>query len=194
MGQKNNPLDSKKKSATVKAEKAAKFDDGNPHLRKLAKMIKDIRIAMMTTVEPDGVLKSRPMATMWHDDKDLGRHLWFFTTIESGKVRSIFHDQHVSISYVDSESERYASLTGRAISVNDKAKMKELWNPLLKAWFPKGLEDPQICLLRVDLESGEIWQSPGKIAKMLDYGEALLRGKPVQTTVSSERFNLLPQH
>jgi general stress protein 26 len=174
-----------------KSEKAEAID---PHLVKLAKMIKGIRIAMMTTLEPDGILRSRPMATMWHDDKDLGRHLWFFTAVESGKVRSIFHDRHVNISYVDIESEKFASLSGRAVSVNDKKKMKELWNPMLKAWFPKGLEDPHICLLRVDLESGEIWESPGKIAMMIDIGEALIRGKPVQTMMSSERFSLLPQH
>ena len=36
---------------------------GSEDIRKLAELIKDIKIAMLTTLEADGRLRSRPMAT-----------------------------------------------------------------------------------------------------------------------------------
>ena len=32
-----------------------------------------------------------------------------------------------------------------------------LWDARLAAWFPEGLADPRLALLRVDLDHGEYW-------------------------------------
>lgn len=126
-------------------------------ISKLGEMIKDIRIAMMTTSEPDGTLRSRPMATQ---KQEFDGELWFFTGASSGKVGEIRQDQHVNISYAAPDDNRYVSVSGTARLVRDQAKVKELWNPILKAWFPDGPEDPDIALLRVDVHQAEYWDSP----------------------------------
>src|SRR5688572_2062197 len=101
--------------------------------------IKDIQFAMLTTVEQDDDLRSRPMAT--HDMDEDGT-IWFFTYDDSPKVREIQRNDRVSLSYTDTGSETYVSAAGKAELVKDRAKINELWNDVLKAWFPQGKEDP----------------------------------------------------
>ena len=49
---------------------------------------------------------------------------------------------------------------------------------MAKAWFPQGLDDPQLALLRVNIERAEYWDSPGRAAYLLGIAKATLTGKP----------------
>ena len=61
----------------------------------------------------------------------------------------------------------------------DKNKMAELWTPTLKAWFPEGLEDPELALIKVEVERAEIWDSPpSKVVKLVGMAKAMMTGKP----------------
>jgi general stress protein 26 len=126
-------------------------------IEKLNGLIKDIDFAMLTTVDTDGVLRSRPMSTQ---EAEFDGTLWFFTSDKTHKVEEIERDNRVNASYAEPKDNVYVSVSGTAAIVKDKTKMEELWNPILKAWFPKGLDDPNICLLRVDVEQAEYWDSP----------------------------------
>ena len=44
--------------------------------------------------------------------------------------------------------------------VHDKEKMRALWSPWLKPWFPKGLDDPDLVLLKVSILAVEYWDAP----------------------------------
>ncbi len=55
--------------------------------------------------------------------------------------------------------------------------MEELWNPILKAWFPKGLDDPNITLLKVSVESAEYWDSTSStIVQVAGFIKAIVTG------------------
>jgi general stress protein 26 len=123
-------------------------------LEKLRDLTKDIKICMLTTVEPDGTLRSRPMQTQ---ETEPDGDLWFFTPADSAKVDETAADPRVNLSYASGDRQRYVSVSGRARVLRDPAKAKELWNPILKAWFPKGLEDPNLALLKVTVEQAEYW-------------------------------------
>jgi len=124
------------------------------NMRKLATMIRGIKVAMLTTVGPDGRLKSRPMATQ---EAEYEGTLWFFTNAGSEKIGEILQFPNVNASYVSVEDHRYVSLSGRAAVVRDAGKARELWTPAHRTWFPLGLEDPELALLRVDVERAEYW-------------------------------------
>jgi hypothetical protein len=50
--------------------------------------------------------------------------------------------------------------------------------PLLKAWFPDGLDDPALALLRVDIEKAEYWDSPSStVVHLVGFVKALATGK-----------------
>ena len=126
-------------------------------LGKLTELIEDIRIAMLTTAMPDGMLRSRPMATQQTEsDGDL----WFFTQASAAKAAEIRTNPHVNVSYASPRENRYVSVSGTATLVRDRKKMEELWDQLYKAWFPQGLEEPDLALLRVDIERAEYWDAP----------------------------------
>ncbi|MDX2151636.1 MAG: pyridoxamine 5'-phosphate oxidase family protein [Bryobacteraceae bacterium] len=145
------------------------------NIAKIRELIKDIRVAMLTTVEPDGHLRSRPMATQ---TMEFDGDLWFFTYWHSGKTEEVQRDQRVNVSYASDDDNRYVSISGVAEVVRDRAKAEQLWSPALKAWFPKGLEDPELALLRVVAERAEYWDAPSStVVKMVGFTKAVLTGE-----------------
>ena len=143
------------------------------NLKKLHSLIKDINFAMMTTVASDGQLRSRPMATRL-EDKEFDGTIWFFTHDQDGKVHEILENTQVNLGYADPKKNDYVSVSGQATLVKDKAKAKELWSPLYKAWFPDGLDDPHLALIRVDVDQAEYWDSPNsKMVQIAGFVKAL---------------------
>lgn len=126
-------------------------------IKKISEMIKDIRIAMLSTVTPDGTIHSRPMATQ---QAEFQGELLFLTRQESSKTDEIAHQAQVTLAYVDSKDHRFVSLSGRAELSKDRATIHELWSPLYKAWFPEGENDPEITVIRVYVDHAEYWEAP----------------------------------
>jgi general stress protein 26 len=138
--------------------------------------IKDVRIAMLTTIDQDGSLRSRPMATQ---SAEFDGELWFFTGAGSPKVAEVQEDQRVNVSYANPGDNLYVSVSGMAKLVQDRAKAEELWNPALKAWFPDGLDDPNLALLKVKVEKAEYWDGPSsKMVQLAGFVKAIVTGKP----------------
>ena len=130
---------------------------------------------MLTTVDEGGDLHSRPMATQ---ETEFDGTLWFFTRADSPKVGEIDREHRVNVSYADAHKQHYVSLSGNARLVRDPAKNKELWNPLYRAWFPDGLDDPALALLRVDVERAEYWDAPSaKVVQIVGFLKALATGE-----------------
>jgi general stress protein 26 len=152
--------------------------DREAAVKKLGDLIKDIHIAMLTTEEDDGTLRSRPMGTQ---QVEFDGDLWFFNKEHSPKVKEVQHERNVNVSYADPKGQTYVSVSGKASLVNDHQKMEELWNPILKAWFPKGLEDPELSLLKVEVEEAEYWDSPnGAVVQIAGFVKAIVTGKQAQ--------------
>lgn len=126
-------------------------------MHKLNELINDIKFAMLTTIDNDGKISSRPMAT---PDLSFDGALWFFTAKSSGKVHSITNDQRVHVTYASSDNDKYVSISGRAEIIRDKKKMRRLWKPMYEAWFPKGIDDPDLILIKVSVDEAEYWDTP----------------------------------
>ncbi|GAL86442.1 pyridoxamine 5'-phosphate oxidase [Sporocytophaga myxococcoides] len=129
-------------------------------------MIKDIKIAMLTTVESNGCLRSVPMTTMQTECEGL---VWFFTNFDSQKVEDIRINSCINVTYSDIQKNVFVSVTGKAEVVKDPLKMQELWKPVLTAYFPGGLEDPDLGLLKVSIDEAEYWDS--RTGKMIQVWE-----------------------
>jgi general stress protein 26 len=144
-------------------------------IRKFGELVKDIKFAMLTTENAEGLLHSRPMATQ---QVEFDGDLWFFTGSGTTKISELDSHQQVNVSYSQPDDDRWVSASGTAQTVHDRAKMKELWNPLFKAWFPKGLDDPDICLIRVKVESAEYWDTPSsKMVQLAGFIKAVATGE-----------------
>lgn len=156
--------------------------------RKLSSLIKDIGTAMLTTVAPDGSLRSRPMATQGSPLEN--GEVWFFTSDDSGKVSEINSEHAVNLAYSEPKDQRYVSLSGIATVIRNREQARKRWTPALKAWFPGGLDDPHLALLRVRVQSAEYWDAPnGAMASLIAYAKSKLTGE--RTTEVGEHEKVL---
>ena len=160
-------------------------------IKKLGELIEEINIAMLTTIDEDGTLRSRPMGTQ---QVEFDGDLWFFTGADSAKVYEVRQEQQVNVSYADAKQQRYVSVSGLAQLVRDRQKMKELWNPIFKAWFPEGLDDPNLALLKVHVTKAEYWESAnGVVVQLVGFAKALLTDQPYAGG-ENEKINLGAGH
>ena len=128
----------------------------NEKLDKLYELIDDIETAMFTTRRSDGMLVSRPMATQ---KRASGADLWFVTMRGSEKLDELRNDAHVNLSYYKDRTREWVSVSARARVVEDRAKIKELYQPDWRAWFGDeggandgGPDDPRMILIAVDID------------------------------------------
>jgi len=157
-------------------------------LEKVRDMIEDIRIAMMTTVDEQGNLVSRPMAALQVDEDGT---IWFFTKRTSPKVDQIDNnDHHVNLSFADVSDSDYVSVSGTAHELDDRAKVDELWNPQVKAWFPKGKDDPELILLKVHIDMAEYWNaSDSTMVRLVQQAAAVITGNPPKMGENVKVYN-----
>jgi|SRR5581483_412384 len=150
----------------------------DPGMRKLADLIDATKIAMLTTEEPDGSLRSRPLATLQMDSEG---HLWFFTALSSGKVEEIDQHRKVNLSYANVAKQDYVSISGHARLLRDRPKMEALWTRWVEPWFPNGLDDPDLALLEVSIDEAEFWDAPAsRMQRLFGLGRALAGGDTSQ--------------
>jgi general stress protein 26 len=149
-------------------------------VRKLRKLTKNVRVAMLTTAGRDGSLRSRPMATQ---ESDAAGELWFFTRYHSGMSEEIQENQSVNVSYASPKNERFVSVSGTASLVRDADRIKELWRGELKEWFPDGKKDPDLALLKITIDRVQFWDN-GE-SRMVDLlPQAPRRSAPAERTAS----------
>jgi general stress protein 26 len=160
----------------------------DPNAPKLYELIKDIRIAMMTTVDQDGMMHSRPMYNQAADEHG---DLWFFTRVESPKITELSRDNEVNLAYANPGKQQYVSVFGTAEIVRDKAQIEEKWSEPLRAWFPGGIDDPRIGLIRVHPVKGEYWDGPSStVLHLYGYVKAVVTGKSPTDMGEQEKVDL----
>lgn len=121
--------------------------------RRLRKLIKGARVVMLTTVAPDGRFRSRPMIPGSFEDGSL----WFLTRVPSAKTTDIADNQRVNLAYSSPKDDRYVSISGAASILQDPARVRDLWEREHKAWFAGGKNDPELAVLRVQVDQVEYW-------------------------------------
>jgi general stress protein 26 len=139
---------------------------------KVRELLKDARIAMLTTVAADGNLVTRPMATQ---QVQFDGDAWFFTEADSPKVTEIQADPRMNAAYT--EGGNYVSLSGTASVVHDAGKKRELWNSFAGAWFQCEPEDPSVALIKLSADTAEYWDTPGRASSLIAMVKGKLKGE-----------------
>jgi general stress protein 26 len=156
-------------------------------VREFAGKVKDIKIAMLTTVSGTGQTHSRPMYTHQINDDGI---IWFFSSKNSRKAAEIQINPQVNLSYSDPGNNLFVSVNGIASVVDDPEKIEELWSEMLRAWFPQGKKDPNIGLIRIDTTEAEYWDAPDSIvSQLLGVVKATLAGNPYKVG-ENKKINL----
>ncbi|MCX4244344.1 pyridoxamine 5'-phosphate oxidase family protein [Paraliomyxa miuraensis] len=147
--------------------------------QKLSEIVGRFGTAMLVTTSEDDMIRARPMriAELCDDGE-----MWFLTSRESTQAEDLTEDIRAAIT-LQGEG-RYASLSGMASVIRERERLIELWSPAAKAWFPDGLDDPELVAIRFVPIEGAYWDTSGtkglryllKMAKAIVTGERLDEG------------------
>jgi general stress protein 26 len=142
------------------------------HVERIWELAKRIGIAMFVTWDGKEQ-RARPLAATV--EKDEGA-IYFLTDVNGEKDQQIAEFPHVSVSFADHKHSKFVALSGKATVLNDRAKIKALWNPFAKAWWDSP-EDPAIRVIKVVPQDAELWDSPGRIVTTISMLAAAVTGR-----------------
>jgi len=125
-------------------------------------MVQEMEVAMLTTRRPDGHLRSRAMATQ---KRAAGADLWFVAEQGSSKLAEIRNDPHVNLAFYKDRTREWISVSGLAALSQDRAKIRELYAPDWRMWFPDDgdprhgtPDDPRMVLIGVTVHAAEFFE------------------------------------
>lgn len=122
----------------------------------LAELIREIPVAMLTTIQDDGVLSSRPMVNV--NRKFVG-DLWFISPSQDPKVIEIAKHGQVNVCFAEPSRHQYVSVAGRASVEKDRKRTELLWTDECDTWFPQDVDKSDLSLIKVDVTSAEYWDA-----------------------------------
>jgi general stress protein 26 len=150
---------------------------GDEALHKIRELLRNLPIAVMVTAQ-HGAIDARPIGVVG-DHGAFDGSLWFITDRRSRKVQAISSGATTGLIFQDDKAGTYLYLTGHAEVVEDPGRLRELYTPVQRTWFPEGLEDPHITLVRFDATEARYWDGHASVTRLtLAYVKSLLTGEP----------------
>ncbi|MFD1021100.1 pyridoxamine 5'-phosphate oxidase family protein [Thalassobacillus hwangdonensis] len=156
-------------------------------VKKIKDLIKDEKVAMLTTISPEGRLMSRPMQTQEVEMDN--EEIWFITKKDTEKYRDIIRNPAVNLAYAGSS---YVSISGRAEFVQDDEKKKQYWNKIIEKVLNASADDPDVVLVKVNPEIAEFWESGLSVktvkefVKKMSSSNSMEEGNDLKDTVHFE--------
>jgi general stress protein 26 len=136
-------------------------------------IIESVGICMLTTHSAAG-FRSRPLEP--RPDRRSGL-IFFVTDQRSGKEHEIETEADVGLVFIDYKEKVYLSITARAQIVHDHARAADIWKRSDNIWW-KGPDDPNVCVIRVQPLTAELWDGPASRAvAAFEVAKAYLTGE-----------------
>ena len=136
-------------------------------IKKLKELAENIDICMFCTNLDQQPIDARPMSSNKVDDQG---NIWFLSNSQSNKNQEIKHDSKVQLFYSKISDSQYLSVYGTASIYYDKASIDEAWDPIAKAWFDEGKDDPNISVIKVAPSYAYYWDTKdGKAVSFLKW-------------------------
>ena len=153
--------------------------DTDTDIERLWSLIQDIRFAMFTTRHAaNGHLHARPMTTQ-NSRLDEDDTLWFFMSRGCETVADLEREPMVNVAYAHPGKDDFVSVAGEAEVVEDPARKKQLWSKQAEAWFPGGVDDPDLALVRVTIAHADYWHAKdSKVTQVFKMAKAAMTHRP----------------
>lgn len=134
-----------------------------------------------TTIKTGQPFAVRPMSPQQIDDEG---NLWFLSADDSKKNDELAEDPNVQLLFQGSPHSDFMTLYGKATVNKDKAKIKELWQPIIKTWFTEGIDDPRISVIKVTPEDGYYWDTKhGTIVAFIKMAAGAITGQTLDDSI-----------
>lgn len=156
------------------------------NLKIIAETIEEAGVCMITTVDHNGGLASRPMIVQELDEEG---NLWFFAQSNSNLMNEIRRIPVVNITFTAGK-EKFISALAIGYEAFDKKKMQELWDPSQKKLFHQAPAQEELTFLKLDLQEVEYWGAPhSPVFKIVDFMRTITGDENVHELVY-ERVDL----
>ncbi len=158
---------------------------GSEAVERIKTTVKESSVCFFCTDIQEGKsFATRPMSVQQVDDDG---NCWFLSAIDSHKNMEIKHDSTVQLLFKGSEYSDFLSLYGTATLSKDKAKIKELWKPLVKAWFTEGEDDPRITVIKFTPQEGYYWDNKhGNLVALVKTAVSAVIGKTYDDSIEGD--------
>jgi len=129
-------------------------------LAEIAKRMRGIDIAMLSTKTADGEIASRPMSN--NGDVDYDGDSYYFTLGSSHMVREIESDDRVALAFsvepgLFTGGGLFIAVEGTGSVIRDRAQFEAHWAPDLDTWFEQGIDTPDLVMLKVHAKRIKYW-------------------------------------
>lgn len=148
-------------------------------------MDKDIRTTFWRAFHKSPVIMMRLMNSNGHAepmtaqlDQDAHHTIWFYTKRNNriaaggkamGQIATIQHDV-------------FACISGTLVEETDAAVCAKHWSNAVESWFPGGMSDPDVVMLRFDIDDAEVWTAHVGVKGAFQ----LLTGRPIDPESAGE--------
>ena len=129
-------------------------------LKDVADKMSGIDIAILSTHSEGGQIANRPMSN--NGDVTYDGDSYYFTFEDALTVRDIERDPNVSLGFagksgIFTSNGLYIAVEGKAELIRDKAAFNAHWTSDLDKWFDKGVDTPDIVLIKVHATRITYW-------------------------------------
>ncbi|MRG59556.1 pyridoxamine 5'-phosphate oxidase [Agromyces sp. CFH 90414] len=139
----------------------------------IIELARGIPFGWLTTIDGNGRLVARPMSPREITDDGV---IWYFAERDSRDAHEIEANPSVGVTLHSGST--FVSFAGTADVVDDPVRKDELWDASVEAWLPDGPQSPNAVLIRVTVETGEYWDTPGgRVATLISFVKAKLTGE-----------------
>jgi general stress protein 26 len=129
---------------------------GREAIKKIKSLSEDAKTCMFNTNLTEIPFHTRPMSLQEVDENG---DIWFFSGADSDKNQALSSDERVQLTFMNNGSYEYLSLFGKAVVVKDRQRAEELWDSFVKTWFPGGIDDPNLSLIKFTPDTGHYWDT-----------------------------------
>ena len=153
-------------------------------IKKMKDMAEEIKICMFCTYNAQQVMETAPMSANQIDDDGT---FWFLSTKESTRNADIQSNSATDLIFAQPSKENYLSVHGKSEILYDKSKIDELWNPIVKAWFTEGKDDPRISVIKFTPQEAYYWDTKhGKMISLLKIAVGAVTGKTMDDGIEGK--------
>ena len=146
-------------------------------LSKFKELVEDIRVCMFITNNKDElyVLNRDNGQPLPNAEVQLWQQTYNYTN--RNYEEEIASEGSVHLVYSHPGKESYLDVWGTGEVVNDKQTIKDKWKPIVKAWFPNGVDDPNLALLKIRPGKSYYWDATsGKMVQFIKMAASIATG------------------
>lgn len=145
-------------------------------ITKLQELVNKIDIGMLGTYPGDNeYVHVVPMSRQEVDDDG---NIWYLFSSDSETYKNLQGNDKVSVFFSHVGDYNFLSINGVGEVSKDQDRIEKYWNKFVEAWFEKGKDDPNIRILKVNVEEAHYWDNKtNKLATIFKVAASAVSGQ-----------------